>query len=58
MAAKNSEAHAHLHPPLQEESAMDYDQHQATYSRFVSMVKWTVIVLAVVMVLLYFVVRP
>ncbi|MDB5622359.1 MAG: aa3-type cytochrome c oxidase subunit [Devosia sp.] len=58
MAAKNTEAHAHLHPPLQQESAMDYAQHEATYARFVSLVKWTVIVMAVTMVALYFLVKP
>ena len=58
MAANNAEAHSHIHPPLQQESAMDYAHHQATYSRFVSLVKWTVIVLAIAMVLLYFLVRP
>jgi len=58
MAAKDAPAHSHLHPPLQHESAMDYAQHEATYARFVTLVKWTTITIAVAVVLLYLFVRP
>jgi hypothetical protein len=58
MAAKEAPAHSHLHPPLQHESAMDYSHHEATYSRFVTLVKWTTITIAIAIVLLYFWVQP
>lgn len=41
-------------PPLQVESAMDYAQHQATYDGFVATVKWAVLIMAVSLVILYF----
>ncbi|WP_127753998.1 aa3-type cytochrome c oxidase subunit IV [Devosia sp. 1566] len=58
MAAEDHPAHSHLHPPLQHESAMDYSQHESTYARFVTLVKWTTISIAAVIVLLYIFVRP
>jgi hypothetical protein len=48
----------HQHPPLQEESAMDYAEHESTYSGFVTLVKWTTLGLAALMVILYFLVQP
>ena len=45
-------------PPLVEESAMDYAQHQQTYDAFVSMVKWGVLVTAALVLILYFAIRP
>ncbi len=39
-------------------SAMDYREHERTFSRFVTLIKWTVGVAAVLMVVLYFLVQP
>ena len=50
--------HAEPHPPLQEESAMDYAQHQQTYSAFVTAVKWSIPALAVTAIVLYFAIKP
>ena len=41
-------------PPLREESPMDYAQHEATYSGFVTVTKYTILGLAIMMVGLYF----
>lgn len=46
------------HPPMVQESAMDYEQHEQTYEGFVTLVKYSILVLAVFVVLLFFVVRP
>jgi len=54
MAKKRPEHHSE--PVL--ESAMDYAQHEATYTMFVTGVKWIVLSAAVLMVVLYFVVNP
>jgi len=40
------------------ESPMDYAQHEKTYSGFLTGIKWTIIALAVLIVILYFVIRP
>ncbi len=48
----------HQHPPLQQESAMDYAAHQATYNGFVRLLKWSTIGLAILVVVLYFLVQP
>jgi Na+-transporting NADH:ubiquinone oxidoreductase subunit NqrB len=39
-------------------SAMDYKEHEATYRGFINISKWTVGILAVLMVVLYFVINP
>ena len=39
-------------------TTMDYKAHEATYRGFINLSKWTVIVIAVLMVILYFVVKP
>ena len=36
----------------------DFEAHKATYSGFLSMVKWSIIGLAVVLVALYFFINP
>ena len=54
MAKKRPEHHAE--PVL--ESAMDYAQHETTYTMFVTGVKWIVILAAVTMVALYFIINP
>jgi len=41
-------------PPLVEESAMDYAEHQKTYDGFVGAVKYSIISLAILAVGLYF----
>lgn len=41
-------------PPLREESPMDYAQHEATYSGFVTVTKYTILGIAIMMVGLYF----
>ncbi|MEO8686034.1 MAG: aa3-type cytochrome c oxidase subunit IV [Devosia sp.] len=41
-------------PALIEESAMDYAQHQQTYDSFVSLVKYGVLSMAILVVGLYF----
>lgn len=46
------------HSELQLESPMDYEQHEATYNRFLGLVKWTIIGLAVAVVILYFLIKP
>jgi hypothetical protein len=38
--------------------AMDYKAHEATYKGFLSLSKWTIGIIAVVLVILYFVVKP
>lgn len=46
------------HPAPVQESAMDYAQHEKTYSGFVEGVKWSVIGTAILMIILYFVINP
>ncbi len=46
------------HPPLQVESAMDYAQHERTYKGFITGTKWTIGIIAVTMVILYFLIQP
>lgn len=36
----------------------DFEAHKATYSGFLSMVKWGIIAMVVVLVALYFLVNP
>jgi hypothetical protein len=43
-------------PPLVKESAMDYAEHEKTYSAFVSAVKWAILISAATVVVLYFLV--
>ncbi|WDR04886.1 aa3-type cytochrome c oxidase subunit IV [Devosia rhodophyticola] len=45
-------------PPMVHESAMDYKQHEQTYNGFVTLVKYSIITTAVVVVILYFWVQP
>ena len=40
------------------ESPMDYAQHEKTYNGFLTGVKWTAIGLAVLIIILYFIIRP
>ena len=47
--AKKSASHAHEATP-----AMDYAQHQATWSAFTFLVKWSIIGLGILLVALYF----
>jgi Bacterial aa3 type cytochrome c oxidase subunit IV len=39
-------------------TTMDYKAHEATYRGFLNMAKWTVAVIAVILIVLYFVVKP
>ena len=39
-------------------SAQDYRDHEATYNAFMAAVKWSIISVAVLVVFLYFVIRP
>tara|TARA_R110002124_G_scaffold114535_12_gene269271 strand:+ start:11998 stop:12165 length:168 start_codon:yes stop_codon:yes gene_type:complete len=55
MATKHRPEH---HSQLQVESPMDYAQHEATYQGFIAGAKWSVIGLAVTLVILYFLIRP
>jgi len=48
----------HQHPPLQQESGMDYAEHQSTYDGFVRLVKWSTIATAILVIILYFLVQP
>lgn len=38
--------------------AMDYKQHEATYRGFLNLSKWSIVIIAVIVVALYFIVRP
>jgi hypothetical protein len=38
--------------------AMDYKAHEATYQGFLRLTKWAIGIIAVVLVILYFVVKP
>jgi hypothetical protein len=42
--------------PHVHESAMDYAEHEKSYSVFTNLIKWSAISIAVVLVILYFVV--
>jgi hypothetical protein len=55
MATKHRPEH---HTDLQLESPMDYAQHEATYGGFIVAVKWTIIVAAISMIILYFLINP
>ena len=55
MATKHRPEH---HAELQDESPMDYAQHEATYNGFITGTKWAVIGLAASMVILYFLIQP
>ena len=55
MATKHRPEH---HAPLRVESPMDYAQHEATYDLFIAGAKWGVILLAAILVILYFVIQP
>ncbi|HEY8575711.1 MAG TPA: aa3-type cytochrome c oxidase subunit IV [Devosia sp.] len=46
------------HAELQVESPMDYAQHEATYNGFLTAVKWSTLIMAVSMIVLYFLIRP
>ncbi|MBO9589973.1 aa3-type cytochrome c oxidase subunit IV [Devosia sp.] len=54
MATKHAVHHSE--PVL--ESAMDYAEHEKTYNGFIAAVKWSVISLAALLVILFFVVQP
>ncbi len=41
-----------------EAPAMDYREHERTYARFVAGVKWSIVILAITVVVLFFVIRP
>ena len=45
-------------PPLVNESAMDYAEHERTYAGFVTAVKYGVLATVVSMVILYFIINP
>ena len=45
-------------PPRQHESAMDYAQHEHTYDQFIRITKIAITVIAVLVVLLYVLIRP
>ncbi len=55
MATKHHPEH-HSQPVL--ESAMDYAEHEKTYTGFITGVKWSVYSLAVIMIILFFLIRP
>ena len=55
MATKHRPEH---HSELEVESPMDYAQHEATYNAFLTGIKWTIVVLAVTAIILYFVIKP
>ncbi len=38
--------------------AMDYAQHRATWDTFINLLKWSIGILAVIVVALYFIIRP
>jgi hypothetical protein len=46
----------HSEPVL--ESAMDYAEHEKTYTGFINGVKWSAISMAVLLVILFFVIQP
>ncbi|WP_083983088.1 aa3-type cytochrome c oxidase subunit IV [Devosia soli] len=48
---------AHHSEPILE-SPMDYAEHEKTYNGFISGVKWSVLSVAVLLIILYFVVQP
>jgi hypothetical protein len=54
MATHHPEHHAQ--PVV--ESPMDYAQHEKTYNGFLVGVKWTIIAIAILVIILYFVIRP
>lgn len=39
-------------------TAMDYKAHENTYRGFITLSKWTIAVLVVVLIVLYFIVNP
>lgn len=45
-------------PPLEQESAMDYHQHENTYDGFIRLLKYSVFALVVLVVILYAVIQP
>jgi hypothetical protein len=55
MAKKPAAAPAHVEelPP-----EMDYKAHEATWKAFTNVTKWSIIGLAITLVLLYFIVQP
>ncbi|GHA38199.1 hypothetical protein GCM10007989_37680 [Devosia pacifica] len=44
--------------PESHETAMDYQEHERSYQLFLSVLKWSVISTAVLVLILYFVVQP
>jgi hypothetical protein len=38
--------------------AMDYKQHEGTYRGFINLSKWSIVIIAVIVLALYFIVRP
>ena len=55
MATKHRPEH---HAELQQESPMDYAQHEATYNGFLNGIKWSIYGLAATVVILYFLIQP
>jgi hypothetical protein len=51
-------ANAPVTDPDHVSTAMDYREHERTFSRFTNLVKWGIGIVAVLMVVLYFVIRP
>jgi hypothetical protein len=39
-------------------NAMDYKAHEDTYRAFLNLVKWSIVAIAVIVVALFFIVRP
>jgi hypothetical protein len=50
--------HPEHHAEPVQESPMDYAQHEKTYNGFLTATKWTIIGLAVLIVILYFLIQP
>lgn len=54
--AKHHHPEHHSQPIL--ESAMDYAEHEKTYTGFITAVKWAVYAGAASLIVLYFLIRP
>lgn len=39
-------------------TAQDFKEHEATYHSFLNLTKWTIGIIAVLLIVLYFIVRP
>ncbi|MDV3252919.1 aa3-type cytochrome c oxidase subunit IV [Devosia sp. BK] len=56
MATNHHHPEHHSQPVL--ESAMDYVEHEKTYNGFIVSVKWSIYLLAALLIILFFVIRP